>query len=66
MPTPVARAVSEPVLDGRRWLSPLGALAAAFTAMCCLGVTATVSLATAVGACGARYIGFWVWTCRFV
>ena len=54
MPTPVARAVSEPVLDGRRWLSPLGALAAAFTAMCCLGVTATVSLATAVGACGAR------------
>jgi len=35
---------------GERWLPRIGAAAAALTTLCCLGVTAAVSLATAVGA----------------
>ncbi len=34
----------------QRWLGGVGALSAGFTAMCCLGIAAAVSLASAVGA----------------
>lgn len=36
--------------DGLRAVSPIAAIAAVFTAACCLGVASAVSLATAVGA----------------
>jgi hypothetical protein len=49
-PTTMARATPQPEPGGRRWVSPLGAIAAGFTAMCCLGVSAAVSLSTALGA----------------
>jgi hypothetical protein len=48
---PAARQVPpDRELDGPRWVSPLGALAAGFTAACCVGVSAVVSLSTALGA----------------
>ena len=34
----------------KRWVSPLGAAVATFTAMSCIGVSAAVSLSTSVGA----------------
>jgi hypothetical protein len=37
-------------LGGRRWVSTLGAIAAGFTAACCVGLSAAVSLSTALGA----------------
>jgi hypothetical protein len=47
---PVRRVEPGPEPGGPRWVSPFGAIAAGFTAMCCLGVSAAVSLSTAVGA----------------
>ena len=37
-------------LGVQRWVSPLGALAAGFTTACCVGLSAAVSLSTALGA----------------
>lgn len=34
----------------QRWLPRAGLLSAAFTTLCCLGISAALSLATAVGA----------------
>lgn len=34
----------------QRWPAPIGALSTGFTALCCLGISAAVSLASAVGA----------------
>jgi hypothetical protein len=44
------RVKSDRDLGGGRWMSPLGALAAGFTAACCIGVSVAVSLSTALGA----------------
>lgn len=46
---PQAKPVSDAPL-WQRWLPRVGATAAAFTTLCCIGVSAALSLATAVGA----------------